>query len=58
MAKRKASKKPMEVNTAECRKAINALYVAFLWHQSPQGYKAWANVIDALEEIIANAKGE
>ena len=58
MAKRKASKNPMVVHIVECRNAINALYDAFLWNESPQGYEAWSNVIDALEEIIANAKGE
>ena len=58
MAKRKDSKKTMEVNTAECRKAINALHAAFWWSYSPQGYKAWSNVIDALLEIIATAKRE
>ncbi len=58
MAKRSAKKQAMNVDVDKCQKAIDALYGAFTWDTSPQGYEAWRNVADALEEIIANAKRE
>ena len=45
-----------EVDVESVEKAINGLWLAFVWGDSPHGHQAWSNVLDSLQEIKMQAE--